>query len=171
MQPPLPHMPPEPESRRTRSDDELRVALNDPRTVDLYWSKVRVADERECWYWTGAISGRGHGRFWIADGHVVIAHRFGYALAHPVEPLPPVVAHECDNPLCQSPLPGHMHASTPGDNRREWAERRWTIGGPLRDSRGARGRAQELRNAARAGYDLSEVAAAGLSELDQEGLW
>lgn len=37
-----------------------------------------------CLWWDGAISGRGHGRFWVAavDGKdlVVIAHRFGSAL-------------------------------------------------------------------------------------------
>lgn len=171
MQPPLPHMPPEPDSPTGRADEVLQVHVEDAAVVERYWSKVRCSDEDDCWYWTGAISAKGHGRFWLAEGRVVIAHRFGYALAYPGEPLPPVVAHECDNPLCQSPHPGHMHPSTPGDNRREWAERRWRIGGPLRDSRGARGRAQALREAVRTGANLAEAAAGGAPTLDQDMLW
>lgn len=30
----------------------------------------------ECRWWTGALSGRGGGRFWSGEGQVVIAHRF-----------------------------------------------------------------------------------------------
>ena len=64
----------------------------------------------------GAISARGHGRFWIGqiDGAivdgvakrrdvVVIAHRFAWALEHGVDALEDVSVsgHRCDNPLCQ----------------------------------------------------------------------
>ncbi len=54
---------------------------------ERYWKKValptgdNVLDDSACWIWTGAISGRGHGRFWIADGVIIIAHRFAFALA------------------------------------------------------------------------------------------
>lgn len=36
-----------------------------------------------------------------------------------------VVAYGCDNPLYENPALGHMHASSAGENRREWARRQW----------------------------------------------
>ena len=92
----------------------LRVAVADPELVGRYWSHVKIGRPDECWLWTGPISGKGHGRFQIADAHfpqpdgsirrrtyVVIAHRFGYAALHGVDALlqVPLLAHQCDNPL------------------------------------------------------------------------
>ena len=79
----------------------LGDALADPTVVDRYWSHVRrVDDAGVCWLWTGAISGNGHGRFQVGDTYldvpgrprrrrtfVVIAHRFGFAIAYGLEPL------------------------------------------------------------------------------------
>lgn len=153
--------------------DWLHQALTNDDVVERYHAKILAPRTDGCWLWTGAITGKGHGRFWIGHGRVIIAHRFGYALAHPGQPLPQVVAHRCDNPLCQSPLPGHMVASTFAENRAEWAARRHTIAGPLRDRRGARGRAHALRDAARTGRDLAAVSAEGVRpvERDQLPLW
>jgi hypothetical protein len=160
----------------------LRAAVHDPATVERYWSHVRTGDEHRCWYWLGAVAGRGHGRFQIADHYdhggpapqrrtiVVIAHRFGYALHHGVDVLltVPVVAHACDNPLCQNPQ--HWQASTPSANRREWARRRREVGGPLADVRGARGRARALRDAVRDGGDISDVEHAGAPPVHRDQL-
>lgn len=48
---------------------------------------VQPAPVHRCWWWTGAVTTKGHGRFWVGtdparagEGFVVIAHRFGYAL-------------------------------------------------------------------------------------------
>ena len=78
----------------------LRVAVADPELIGRYWSHVKMGRTDQCWLWTGAISGKGHGRFQIADDHlpqpdgstrrrtyVVIAHRFGYAALHGVDAL------------------------------------------------------------------------------------
>ena len=54
----------------------LERALADPDVVARYAAKVVTVPRSECLWWTGAVSGRGHGRFWIAPGRVVIAHRF-----------------------------------------------------------------------------------------------
>lgn len=145
----------------------LRTAVTDPTTVARYWSHVLVRGEAECWPWTGAIAGNGHGRFQLSDTYltlhngqrrrvtfVVIAHRFGYALANGVEPLlrVPILAHKCDNPLCQNGT--HWRASDHSANRRDYLARRATVLGPLADIRGARGRARAVRDAARAGNDI-----------------
>ena len=67
----------------------LRPAVTDPNVVNRYFSHIRTGRADQCWLWTGAISGNGHGRFQIADQrrthadgttvrrtYVVIAHRF-----------------------------------------------------------------------------------------------
>ena len=148
-------------------------ALANEGVRSRYWAKVVRTSDGTCWHWTGAISGKGHGRFWVAEGRVVIAHRFGFALAHLGEALPPVIAHECDNPLCQSPLPGHLTASTHAANRADWAARRHTLGGPLRDVRGSGGRAVALRAAVREGLATDVVSQEGVRPVDrdQPPLW
>ena len=100
---------------------------------------------------TGAITGRDHDRLWCGPRRVIIAHRFGYALAHGVSVLDEVrvLGHRCDNPLCQRVGPGHLVASSATLNRREWALRRVLGGSPLADPRGPRRRAQVLQNLAR----------------------
>jgi len=69
----------------------LRSAVTDPDTVTRYQAKTRDVIGSDCLWWTGAVSARGHGRFWLdnIDGHdiVVIAHRFAWALAFGVEDL------------------------------------------------------------------------------------
>lgn len=150
----------------------LRAAVADPVVVARYRSHILVRGEHECWPWTGAIAGNGHGRFQVGDAYllgpegdrqrvtyVVIAHRVGYAVLNGVDALlqVPLLAHECDNPLCQQPR--CWRESSFADNRREFVSRRRIVLSPLADVRGARGRARAVRDAARAGGD---VEAAGL---------
>ena len=153
----------------------LHRAVNDPATVERFRSKVVQVPGSHCLWWTGAISGRGHGRFWFGRGRVIIAHRFAFALAYGVEALDQVrvLGHRCDNPLCQRVGPGHVVASSAAQNRREWVIRRLLAGTPLADPRGPRRRARELRDLAR--QDPSAVAA-DLSRLrerigEQLPLW
>ncbi|MGD7708106.1 hypothetical protein [Microlunatus sp. Y2014] len=155
----------------------LREAVQDPRVINRYRSKLATATGSCPLIWTGAITGRGHGRFWIGlttEGRnaVVIAHRYGYALTHGVGQLlaVEVVSHSCDNPLCQTPE--HWRGRSNAENRAEWAARRHTPGSALRDLRGARGRANELRTAIRNGHDPSPVSDAGLGhDIYQDRLW
>jgi len=146
--------------------------------VKRYREKVVAVEPYTCLFWTGTVAARGHGRFWIADDatdrdYVVIAHRFGYGLAHGFDALMDVevVAHRCDNTLCQ--LPEHWRESTHAQNKREWASRRHQLSGPLRDLRGARGRALAIRDAVRTGRPLVDVVAAGVrdGDRDQLALW
>lgn len=153
--------------------DRVLVAARNPLVVARFRSHVRDdLDFTDCHLWTGAISGRGHGRFWVQEGFVVIAHRLAYAIAHPeLDTMPVVVAHRCDNPICQND--NHFRPSDHHRNRAEWLSRRHTIGGPLRDTRGARGRSVELRDAARDGLDITRVERQGVRPVDrdQPGLW
>ena len=97
---------------------------------------MRLPANPGCWVWTGAISGKGHGRLQIADDNrsvgpspparktfVVIAHRFGFALRYGVDALldVPIVSHRCDNPLCQRPNAGDSQTiQATGRNTRAW---------------------------------------------------
>lgn len=84
---------------------QLRASMGVPTLVAAYRQRVlNVAAPGACHPWTGAVSGRGHGQFWIAHDRMVIAHRFGFALAFGVDALvaAQVLAHACQNPLCQN---------------------------------------------------------------------
>ena len=128
----------------------LAAAVADPMRVQRWRDKTVTVPGSECRWWTGVVSGRGHGRFWIG-GHVVIAHRFAWAQVHGVQSLADIelLGHRCDNPLCQRIGPGHVVASSYVANRREWAARKELTGSPLGDPRGSRRRARELRDLAR----------------------
>lgn len=148
---------PDSAARSTARAALLGWAVNDPGVLARWQRKVCHVPGSDCLWWTGAISGRGHGRFWLTPHVVVISHRFAYALACGAEAAVgvPVFGHRCDNPLCQRIDAGrHVGPSTHQDNRREWAMRRDVLGTPLTDPRGARRRAHALRALARTDPDL-----------------
>ena len=162
----------------------LAAALADPVVLARYRAKVTTVPGDECLWWTGAVSGRsdrertdggGHGRFWYAQGRVIIAHRFAFAVMHGVDALDRarLLGHRCDNPLCQRIAPGHVVVSSAAQNRREWSIRRNQPDSPLADPRGPRRRARELRDLAR---EDPELVAADLERLrmllgEQLTLW
>lgn len=72
----------------------LAAAIADPGALARYRAKVATVPGSECLWWTGAVAGRsrrehtgggGHGRFWVASGRVIIAHRFALAVVHGVD--------------------------------------------------------------------------------------
>lgn len=132
--------------------------LGDPAVLGRFQAKLVEVPGSTCLWWTGAVSGRsGHGRFWLGEGRVMIAHRFSYAVATESGTLPALLAHRCDNPLCQRIDRDHVVPSTASRNRVEWVVRRHLAGGTLADPRGSYGRAVALRNLAR--LDPSAVSA------------
>jgi hypothetical protein len=70
--------------------------VTDQDTVARYRSKIRVVAGSPCAWCSSAVSGRGHGRFWVGtiDGRdvVMIAHRFGWAVRYGVDALDQVPA-------------------------------------------------------------------------------
>ena len=71
----------------------------------------------------------------------------------------------CDNPLCQRLTGRHVTRSSPVENARAWAARRHTIGNPLRDNRGSRGRSTVIRDLLRGDAAAAEITAAISSGL------
>ena len=59
---------------------ELTTAATTPSILKRFRAKIHRSPDLDCWLWTGAISGKGHGRFWINDNLVVIAHRFAWLI-------------------------------------------------------------------------------------------
>jgi hypothetical protein len=43
----------------------LQTALRDPTVVAMYRAKVLEAPASDCLWWSAAVSGRGHGRFYV----------------------------------------------------------------------------------------------------------
>lgn len=162
-----------------RMSDRTLAALYDAVEDDAVVARYRalvslVATSRGCRLWIGAVASKGHGRFWIgsyrdvaADGSAsdhditVISHRFGYALEFGVGALLKAeqVTHLCDETLCQEPT--HWRAGNNSMNLTDFHARRATPGSPLRDVRGARGRAVALRDAARVGENVTTAGRAG----------
>lgn len=104
-----------------RADDVASEVL-----VARFQAKLRLLPGSDCLWWTGAISrNAGHGRFWLGTGRVVVAHRFAFALAEGLDALVgvEVLAHACDNPLCQRIGAGHVVASTRAQNQIDWVAR------------------------------------------------
>lgn len=162
----------------------LASGLGDPLVLARYRAKVTTVPGDECLWWTGAVasrsarertSGGGHGRFWLARGRVVIAHRFAFAVMHGLDALKDarLLGHRCDNPLCQRIAPGHVVVSSAAENRREWSIRRQLPDNPLADPRGPRRRARELRDMARTDPQLVADELARLRQLlgEQLTLW
>lgn len=153
-------------------DDDATALLAAPGIRERYDALVSHGRlSRGCRPWLGALSGAGHGRFWLGlrpDGRdlVMVAHRVGFALTFGVDVLQAAQAirHICDEPSCQEPT--HWLAGTIQENTAEWATRRHIPGSPLRDMRGPRGRAEALRYAARHQLDLDAVAVAGTPAND-----
>lgn len=155
--------------------ERLEGAVYSEAVRDRFASKVVVVPGSECRWWVGAISGRGHGRFWVGEDQVVIAHRFAFALARGVDALEaaPLLGHRCDNPLCQRIGDGHVEVSTALKNRQEWVHRRDLADSPLADPRGARARAEVLRSLARCSplWVRAEIERVRASLPEQLTLW
>lgn len=120
--------------------------MNDP-----IWDKIDMSGGLDaCWPWMGARAPTGYGRFGRKDIPFQVASRYVYRLAHPHEPMPEVVMHECDNPPCCNPL--HLSGGDQLTNMRQASER-----GRL--ARGERNGAAKLTDAQVA--EIREARAAG----------
>ncbi len=146
---------------------ELEKAVRDPSVVTRYRALIYPYPAPSgCWVWIGALSARGSGRFWIGQGHVMVAHRFGIALARNEGSFGPLqVAHMCDEAWCQNPE--HWELSSARKNTQDWIVRRERLGSPLRDTRGSLGRARAVRFAAISGGDIGAALLAGAPEADR----
>ena len=92
--------------------------------VRKFWERVQKTET--CWIWTGNKDARGYGRLDWGKGkkrRVIGAHRWAWeALMGPI-PTGAHVLHDCDNPSCVRPGPGHLHLGDHVQNMREMRDR------------------------------------------------
>lgn len=74
-----------------------------------FWSKVVVTPG--CWLWTGAKTGKGHGKFWV-KGKSYLVHRLSWDDYYPNNKVPPEIPldHKCRVKNCINPT--HLQFST-----------------------------------------------------------
>jgi len=97
-------------------------AVLSPLETALFWSKVNVGYQFECWPWTGTKSERGYG---VVKN--VRAHRIAYRLINGTLDKSDVVRHSCDNPPCCNPK--HLLRGTQQDNSQDCLDRGRTARG------------------------------------------
>lgn len=64
---------------------------------------LKVYARGDCWEWRGARNEKGYGRFGLAEGEIVSAHRFSYALAKGLIPFGYEIDHLCRHRWCVRP--------------------------------------------------------------------
>lgn len=95
---------------------------------ERFWSKVvKGPHPEDCWFWTGAISDDGYGRFSLNRNRstkAVSAHRFAYHLATGLwlDAMPPLM-HACDEPICVHVAADSSSHLMPGTHRENMLDR------------------------------------------------
>ena len=93
----------------------MGVARNTP---DVFWSRVRVLSDTECWEWMGCRNCHGYGRF-CYKASMWLAHRLVWTWERGDIPDNLCVLHRCDNPPCCNP--NHLFLGTYSDNNQDKA--------------------------------------------------
>jgi len=93
-------------------------SLNNEDRARLFWSKVSIQADSECWIWEGAVRSNGYGHMMWLGRKWRGSHRIAWALDNNVDPLSltpkDIIMHKCDNPLCCNP--SHLIKGTQLDN-------------------------------------------------------
>ena len=126
---------------------------------DTRWATFvrRSPDGAGCWWWCGALTPTGHGRYHSPDRRTVQAHRYAWTLAHGTPPPGTVLAHRCDEPSCVRP--DHLETTDQSTNIAQAAARRRSgrHRGLHTDRRGSGGRARAIRAGLRDGWDADAL--------------
>lgn len=88
-----------------------------------FWGMVYKRED--CWFWCGAMSNTGYGKFehkaWKRAILVISAHRLGYFLQHGADPGNLEVCYRCDNKRCVRG--DHLFLGTHAENMRDYSEK------------------------------------------------
>ncbi len=86
------------------------------RSFLRFMTKIAIDEETGCWNWTAARDRHGYGRFGVAAGRVVFAHRTMYLVSVGDIPDNMVIDHLCRNPSCCNT--DHLEVVTQAENVR-----------------------------------------------------
>jgi hypothetical protein len=83
-----------------------------PEYIEMFWEKVDIKSENECWPWKMFINADGYGQ--VRLGNMQIASRVAYMITNGLLPLSIRVMHTCDNRSCCNP--SHLIAAPQKEN-------------------------------------------------------
>lgn len=95
---------------------------------DRFWSKVAKGPRPgDCWFWLGAISDDGYGRFTLnrhGRTRAIGSHRYAYYLATGtwLDEMPQLM-HQCDEPICVHAAADASSHLVPGTHRENMLDR------------------------------------------------
>jgi len=79
------------------------VEIDNPVRILLFWNKVDVGLEDQCWNWLAARDQKGYGNFTCAPYKTRKAHLFSWTLHFGSIPAGLQVDHRCNNTSCVNP--------------------------------------------------------------------
>ncbi len=95
----------------------------DDKTLALFWSRVNIGGEDDCWEWKVFTQSKKKMRYptFRQNNKNMNSHRFSWIIHNGPIPEGMLVLHRCDNPPCVNP--NHLFLGTHLDNARDKIEK------------------------------------------------
>lgn len=132
--------------RRAALTSEVRKIDMERRSIEkkhgegmLFWQRVSVGKDEDCWPYRGARDGAGYGVVFRGRWGTSKASRLAYMIVHGPIADGFVVCHSCDNPCCCNPR--HLWLGTQSENMKDALSKGRLVAPILKKEMAARGEA------------------------------